>query len=187
MKQFRLLVLAALVAAFSFPAMAQVAGVGDLDHSFGTPGNATIPGVMQMTLQPGTNLAVPSSVTNPTFVTITPSGSGSTAINAVVSGSAEACHVLKGSSGILYSVYAVNLTATPGFLVVLNATSAPVDGAITPIDFAPLPANGSAQINFGSGPPNNYNVGITACLSSNASVFTKTTGVITGAISGRVK
>lgn len=117
---------------------------------------------------------------------ILPSAAAASGNVPVVSGSAEACHVLKASAGNLYSVYAVNLTATAGFLVVTNTTTAPADGAITPLDFAVLPANGQATINY-SGPPAVYGTGITACLTSAVTVFTKTTGVITGAISGKVQ
>jgi hypothetical protein len=104
-----------------------------------------------------------------------------------VSGSAEAAHVLKAGAGNLYSVYATNLTATPGFLVVLNLAADPGAGAITPKNCVPLPANGTAQINFGLGPPSVYSTGITAVITSANTCFTETVNVITGFISGRVK
>lgn len=109
-----------------------------------------------------------------------------TGITPIPSTSAEASHVLKASAGTLWSVYATNLTATAGFLVVLNATSAPVDGAITPLDCVPLPANGAVAVNYNSGPPATYSTGITAVLTSATTCFTKTTGVITGFIKGQV-
>ena len=105
----------------------------------------------------------------------------------VVSPSAASSLVIKAAGGNFYGAYAVNLTATAGFLVVLNATSAPADGAITPLDCAPLPANGSASINYGSGPAALYRTGITAVVTSAASCFQKTTGVITAFISGQMK
>ena len=71
--------------------------------------------------------------------------------------------------------------------MVVNATSAPADGAITPLDFVPLPANGSASINYNPGPAAAYSTGITAILTSATTPFTKTTGVITGAIKGAVQ
>ncbi len=138
----------------------------------------TVPG--QLNCQ-GVTTAAPLPVTsgtaNPTMPGLTP----------VVSGSAEATHVLKASAGALWSVYATNLTATGGFLAVLNATSAPVDGAITPLECVPLPANGAASINYNSGPPATYSTGITAVITSAATCFTKTTGVITGYIKGAVQ
>lgn len=118
---------------------------------------------------------------------IIPSSSSSAGITPVVSASAEGSHVLKASAGNAYSAYATNLTATNGFLVLLNATSAPADGAISPIACAPLASNGVASINYAPGPPGVFSTGITAVITSASTCFTKTTGVITGFISGSVK
>lgn len=108
----------------------------------------------------------------------------------VVSAAAESAHILKTYPGHLVSVYATNLTATAGFLVVLNSATVPADGAITPLDCVPLPANtgtGFAQLSYGPGSFKHYNVGLTAVITSAATCFTKTTGVITGYISGQVQ
>ena len=105
----------------------------------------------------------------------------------VVSTSAEATHVLKASAGNLRSVYATNLTATSGFLAVTNATTAQADGAMTPLACVPLPANGTASLVYGDWAPASYSTGITAIITSAATCFTKTTGVITGFISGAVQ
>lgn len=121
------------------------------------------------------------STTNPLPVTVAPG------ITSIVSAIAEATHVLKASPGNLYSVYATNLTATAGFLVVTNTTSAPVDGAIAPLDWCILPANGSCSVSYGPGPPDTYGVGITATLTSAVTPLTKTTGVITGVIHAQVQ
>jgi hypothetical protein len=110
---------------------------------------------------------------------------GAGAVTPVVSSATEATHVLKASAGNLFSVYATNSTSTGGFLVVINATSAPADGAITPLDCAFLPANGTAAISYNPGPPVAYSTGITAVLTSAATCFTKTTGTITGFIHGQ--
>lgn len=110
-----------------------------------------------------------------------------TGITPVVSASAEASHVLKASAGSLWGVYATNLTATAGFLVVINATSAPGDGAITPLACVPLTANGVASINYMPGPPAAYSTGITAVVTSASTCFTKTTGVITAFLGGQVQ
>lgn len=115
-----------------------------------------------------------------------------TRITSATSGSAEATHVIKSSAGVLYTAYATNLTSTGGFLVILNATSAPSDGAIVPLDCVPLPANNSAGscgpgctgINYRPGPGKTYSVGITAVVTSANTCFTKTTGTITAFISG---
>lgn len=106
------------------------------------------------------------------------------AILPIVSASAEASHVFKASPGTVYGIYATNLTGTAGFLVVLNATTAPSDGAITPLDCVPLPASGTASINFNPGPGATYNTGIVAVVTSAATCFTKTTGVITAFFRG---
>lgn len=94
--------------------------------------------------------------------------------------------VLKATPGMLFSVQAVNGTATAGFLLLFNATSAPVDGAVTPLACAPLPASGSVSVVY-TPRPAAYNTGITAVVSSGANCFTKTTGVITGFIGGTVE
>jgi hypothetical protein len=109
------------------------------------------------------------------------------ALTPVVSNAAESSHVLKASAGSLWGVYATNLTGTAGFLVVLNATAAPADGAITPLACVPLTANGVASINFMPGPPSAYSTGITAVVTSATTCFAKTTGVITAFIGGEVQ
>ncbi len=120
-------------------------------------------------------------------VAIAPSAAAGVGISAVVSASAEATHVLKVGAGNLYGAYATNLTATAGFLAILNSTTAPGDGAITPLACIPLPGNSSAYISRGAGPPQVYSTGITAVVTSAATCFTKTTGVITAFISGDVQ
>lgn len=134
------------------------------------------------TVQPGN-----TANTTPWLTTPTPSDSSAVGITPTVSGSAGNNLVLKAAAGNLYSVYATNLTATAGFLVVLNATSAPADGAITPLACAPLPANGMASLSYNPGPPAVYSTGITAVITSASTCFTKTTGVITGFIGGAAK
>lgn len=116
-----------------------------------------------------------------------PSALAVVGITPIVSAAAEASHVLKASPGNLYSVYAANVTATAGYLVVLNLTSAPSDGVIAPLDCVPLPASGYASINYNPGPPSVFSVGIVAVVTSGANCFTKTTNTITAFIKGSVK
>src|SRR5580765_122165 len=118
---------------------------------------------------------------------ITPSSSSAIGITPVVSAAAEASHVLKAGAGNAYAVYATNLTSTNGFLLLINATSAPVDGAVTPLACVPLSANGFASLNYAPGPPGVFSTGITAVVTSATTCFTKTTGVITAFISGSVQ
>lgn len=112
--------------------------------------------------------------------------SGSSPITSVVSAAGEASHVFKAAAGTLFTACAVNLTTTPGYLIVLNATSAPVDGAVTPLDVAPLPGSGSGCVTYNPAQGRTYSTGITAVVTSAATPFTKTTGVITAFINGGV-
>lgn len=114
-----------------------------------------------------------------------PSSAAAAGLAGVVSASAEASHVLKAAAGNLYSVYATNLTATAGFLQVFNLAAVPIDGAVTPVDCVPLPANGFASLNYTT--PEVFSVGISVVVSSATTCFTKTTGVITAFIKGAVK
>ena len=121
-----------------------------------------------------------SSVAQATFIPPPPP------ITPVVSGSAEASHVFKASAGNLYNVYAQNFTATAGFLVVINATTAPTTGsAITPLDCIALPSSGFASLSYASGSVEIFSTGITVLLTSAANCFTFTSGTITGYIHGQ--
>lgn len=146
----------------------------------------------QVKLATGANIAGKVGIDQTTDVTtngveIAPTAGSAAGITPVVSSSAENNHVLKASAGNLYSAYATNLTSTAGFLVILNATSSPADGAITPLACVPLPASGVASISNKPGPAQVYSTGITAVVTSASTCFTKTTGVITAFISGDVK
>ncbi len=149
---------------------------------------ATISGA----LAAGTNIIGKVGIDQTTDITtngveIAPTAGAAAGITSVVSASAENNHVLKAGAGNLYGAYATNLTSTAGFFVIVNATSAPTDGAITPLACIPLPGNSSASISRIPGPPQVYSTGITAVVTSASTCFTKTTGVITAFISGDVK
>lgn len=124
-------------------------------------------------------LAAAQNVPAPTsssFIAITPV--------IVTSGSSA---VIKTTPDNLYSVYATNLTATAGFLIIVNATAVPGTGALTAatvLDCIPLQASSVASINYAPNPPKYYNVGIVALVSSGANCTTFTTGTITAFISG---
>lgn len=117
-------------------------------------------------------------------ISIDPAVAGLTPVASVA---AESSHVLKVGAGNLWSIRATNMTATGGFLAVLNATSAPSDGAILPLDCVPLPANGVAIINYNSGPPAAYSSGIVALVTSSNSCFVNTTGVLVAFIRAAVQ
>lgn len=102
----------------------------------------------------------------------------------IVSGTAVNTLVIKAAPGNLYSVYATNSSATGGFLLVFNATSAPSDGTVSPIDCVPIAGTSTSGINYAPGPPKVFTIGIVAVLSTGATCFTKTTsGGVTGFIS----
>ncbi|HUA56958.1 MAG TPA: hypothetical protein VMB81_32540 [Candidatus Sulfotelmatobacter sp.] len=147
-------------------------------------GSSSLPAGTNIVGKAGIDQTTPGTTNG---VAIAPSANAGVGITPVVSTAAEATHVLKASAGNLYGVYATNLTATAGFLVVLNATSAPADGAITPLACVPLPANSFGSINYAPGPPAVYATGIVAVVTSAASCFTKTTGTITAFIGGAVQ
>lgn len=154
--------------------------------------SAAILTAVQAPIPTGTNIIGKTGIDQTTpgttnAVSIPPSSASAIGITPVVSTAGESSHVLKASAGNAYSIYATNLTATAGFLVLLNATSAPADGAITPLACAPLSANGVASLNYAPGPPGVFSTGITAVVTSANTCFTKTTGVITAFISGSVQ
>ncbi len=125
--------------------------------------------------------------TTPVNVTFSPTSSSTIGITPVVSAAAESGHVLKATPGNAYSAYATNFTSTAGYLILLNSTTVPADGAVTPLACALLSPNGVASINYAPGPPGVFSTGITAVVTSAATCFTKTTGVITAFISGSVQ
>lgn len=105
-------------------------------------------------------------------VNINPSNASGIAITPVVSAAAESNHVLCSAACNLWSVY-VTSGASAGYLMVFNATSAPGDGAVTPIDCIQVPANASAALTANAGPPDRYSTGATAVFSTTG-CFTKT-------------
>lgn len=108
-----------------------------------------------------------------------------TATTPIASASAENNHILRASPGRLYNLFVANQVATAGFVVVLNQTTVPADGAITPLLCVNIAASGTAQLNLVQRPAA-FNTGIVVVITSAANCFTKTTGVITGFISGMV-
>ena len=117
-----------------------------------------------------------------------PQGGQVNALNDAVCGSAVSSCVLKAAPGNLYGVYAECSVAC--WLMVFNATSAPIDGATTAgkasgnlVDCVAVAANGQASITFIDFPVY-YSVGITAVISSTtcATKTAATTGFIHGTV-----
>ncbi len=165
---FRALLVALLL--WSAPAFAQ---------STATP---VLPGFLTTTGCPSgqTVCYLPYSATNPLAVTSAPSTTGG--ITPVVSTAAESSHVFKASAGNLYG-YQVTAGAAAGYVMIFNATSAPVDGAVTPIKCVVVPAN--ATVGVTADPPEAFSTGITAVFSTTG-CFTKTASA-TAMFSGDVK
>lgn len=90
----------------------------------------------------------------------------------IKSGAAEGTHVLKASPGTLYGLY-VTTGATAGYLMTFNATSAPADGAVTPVDCVYVPATTTIALWWGPQPPEYFSTGISVAFSSTG-CFTKT-------------
>lgn len=116
-------------------------------------------------------------------VTIAPSSASAVGIAAVASSAAEACHVLKAAAGNLYGVSGT--IGAAGWIMIFNATSAPADGAVTPVAWAQPTTSGSWAINYGT-IPLALSTGITVCASSTGP-FTKTAYSTSTVFSGRVQ
>lgn len=118
------------------------------------------------------------------------SASSGIGISPQVSGSAASSLVLKATAGNLYYISATVTAAS--WLMIFNATSAPVDGATTSgtasgnlQDCLAIPTGTTGVINYSPGPPQSYSVGITAVISSTACA-TKTAATV-GFIHGVVQ
>ena len=118
-------------------------------------------------------------------VAIAPTSSAAGAIKPVVTSAAASSLVLKASAGNLYSV-TLTSGASAGLLMVFDATSAPADGAVTPVECINVAANSTVVVNFSPGPPSSYATGITAVFSTGTNCFNKAASA-TAFISGKVQ
>lgn len=115
-------------------------------------------------------------VTNPTSVS-------TSALAPVVSAAVEGTHVLKGSAGNLYGLVVTNTTVA-GYVMVFNATTAPADGAVTPIYCLPIGINQTVSLTGPSTIPISFSTGISVAFSTTG-CFTKTvsaTAMFTGLV-----
>jgi hypothetical protein len=113
-----------------------------------------------------------------------PSATAGAGIAPVVSGSAEASHVLKGSPGNLYG-FSVSPGIAGAYVMLFDATSAPTDGAVTPKKcYGPI-SNAPFGASWQPGPPLNFATGIVVVVSTTG-CFTKT-GSATAFIAGEVQ
>lgn len=113
---------------------------------------------------------------------IIPTATATNAITPVVSTAAEGSHVLKAGAGNLYGL-SVTTGASAGYVMIFNATSAPADGAVTPIKCYSVPATSSFGASWNN--PAAFSTGITVVFSTTG-CFTKTISA-TAFISGEVK
>ena len=124
-----------------------------------------------------------ASSANPVPQIIAPSSSSTYGVAPASSTTAEACRVLKASAGNLYSVS--GYTGAAAWIMGFNATSAPADGAVTPVVWAYAPAAGSFSIDYGAIPAA-FSTGITFCISSTGPL-SKTAVSTNNVFSGRVQ
>jgi hypothetical protein len=101
-----------------------------------------------------------------------------------VTGALAATLVIKASAGNLYSVNTTGIAGgSAGYLVIVNATAAPGNGAITPLDFCYFSTPAGCSLSHGT-IPINYSTGIVALITTATTPYTYTSGVDTAAISG---
>lgn len=102
--------------------------------------------------------------------------------NPVRSSTTESSHVLKSSAGTLFGLSVTSSAA--GYILIYNATTAPADGAVTPVACYYL-ASGPGTLGIAFTPfPLNMSTGITAVFSSTG-CFTQTSSS-TAFFSGQV-
>lgn len=115
-------------------------------------------------------------------VTNTPASGPNTGIAPITSGAAEGSKVFKASAGNLYA-YQVTTGAAAGYVMLFNATSAPADGAVTPVKCVSVAAGSTVGVSMN--PPEYFSTGVTAVFSTTG-CFTKTVSA-TATFSGDVK
>lgn len=101
-----------------------------------------------------------------------PSSSSTVGIVPTVSSSAGSSLVVCSAPCNSWSAY-VTTGAVSGYLLGINATSTPVDGAVTPLDCIIAPANQTVGFSNHPSPADRYSVGLTLVFSTTG-CFTKT-------------
>lgn len=96
------------------------------------------------------------------------------AVTQIVSTAFEASHVLKNSAGQLVQLSIFNSKASAQFILLINATSVPSDGAVTLL-FPPIPIAAATLLILDIPSPLVAGTGIVVCNSSTGT-FTKTIG-----------
>jgi hypothetical protein len=114
------------------------------------------------------------------YAVLVPDSDSRVAVSSAQSASAVSSVVAKASAGNLYGLTGT-AAATPLWFMVDNATSAPVDGSVTPVRCVYAPANSTVNVAFN--PPIRFSTGITIVASSTG-CFTQTLNT-TGFISAQ--
>ncbi|WP_397586798.1 hypothetical protein [Sphingobium fuliginis] len=123
------------------------------------------------TLTNGQSAQLRQSINGAQLVAQTPTTDANIAIVPVASTAVESNRVFKASAGNLYRL-SITSGASAGYLMVFNATTAPADGAVTPLVCRAIAASSTLTISF-SDFPARFSTGITAVFSTTG-CFTKT-------------
>lgn len=111
-----------------------------------------------------------SAGTTTQAVAIAPHTAASGAIVPTATSAVASVLVVKASAGNLYE-WRVTSGASAGYVMLFNATAAPADGAVTPVDCVVVAAN--ATVGSGTIIPERYSTGIVVVFSTTG-CFTKT-------------
>lgn len=151
----------------------QTVNVGVASDLAPTASTGAVPAVGQTNLagglpvSPASDWLLPAYAATPTFNPgNTPNSSPwlfeRSSIAPSASSSAEACHIIKASAGTLYAVS--GLAGQAQFFMLFNSTSAPGDGAVTPVWWGQALTAGAWSVTFPN--PLTLSTGITICASS---------------------
>lgn len=132
----------------------------------------------QNCIQPESDGSIPVTGT----LTPAPSPDPSAAIAPIVTAAAGSDLVVKASAGNFYG-FSLTTGATAGYALVFNATSAPANGAVTPVKCLVVGQNSTIGASFE--PPIRLDTGIVVSFSSTG-CFTKTSSA-TAFISGQAE
>lgn len=135
-----------------------------------TPSTSIIPTVLPQVWN-GTSISVQRGDTLGSWVNVAPSSTAAVGTASSVTGAVASALVVKASAGNLYGINVV-AGASAGFVLVFNATTAPADGAVTPVRCIPLAAGAGIELNY-RGPPLAFSTGITVVFSTTG-CFAKT-------------
>lgn len=135
-----------------------------------TPAQSALFVINQGAVFNGTNWDRARGDTFGAWVVDAPSSAATVALTPNANGTVNSANTIKGSAGNLYRLNVV-AGATPGYVMVFDATTAPADGAVTPKWVMPVAA--SAGINQGFSPPMRMTVGCTIVFSTTGP-YTKT-------------